>query len=155
MTTLVGQRGIGRAELHVDQPAVANRRDRQLLEERVDRLRLRRRLVGRRHLERSARLPSTNSPVTQPRGTGRRRLHARRTLIRLLGAEQRDGPTASGSRSSCARAPATLQDVVLRLVVVGLGLVLVDDFLEETTFGFSASISSRVRASKIGVAVKV
>ena len=68
------QRRIGRAELHVHEPAVADRRDRQVAQERVDRLRLRRRLVGRRRLDPAAAWADWNErrdPVPAPTSVAR------------------------------------------------------------------------------------
>ena len=94
-----------------------------------------------------------NRPATSPAAPAITR-PALKALSRLRRIEQRVIPQLQGLER-LARQRAALQDVVLRLVVVGLGLSSSMTSLKETTFGFSASISSRVRASKIGVAVKV
>ncbi len=117
--------GILRPEAHLDQPAVANRRDVEPIEEVADRLHLHRRFPGLRNLTR--RLAAEER--YRPRRRGAHRVADREPFLRRVRAQLRVAPELQRIDRLLRQAPA-LQQPVLRLVVVLAALRLVDDFLE-------------------------
>ena len=120
------ERRVGKPELDIHQPAVADGRDRQPRREGIDGLRLGRRLVdGRRRTGHVSLTTRGGEPGAGVWRTG----NGLRQGSLAWPAERWHVPEAE-LLERAARQRAALQHVVLGLVVVRLALILVDDLLE-------------------------